>query len=194
MIRSLALLLLVVACGHSAGPHARPPAATTAEPVAPAVAHPPAQTGQPAKPLAARNDELVQKHNEVWALMGLSQRARDELNAIVLGINTQIYKNRQERPVEFAQAMHVQRSSEPLTHEAYMGSHKRRFDLLGISQPTQRELLDSTDFIWQALHGDGKFTPEQRKTAETIRDMMKAMSGPPPCCDENIFKRASTAR
>ena len=138
-----------------------------------------------------KNDALVKKHNEIWDLMGLSRSARDELNGIVIAVNTQIMKNKAERPEMMKELSDVKRA-EKLTHEQYIAKHKKRFDGLKISEPTQKELFAAAEFVWKALHSTGEdFTDEQRKTAQTIQNMMRELNGPPPCCDDNIFKRAS---
>jgi hypothetical protein len=128
-------------------------------------------------------------HGGIWNLMGLSQRATDELNAIVLSINKRVHENEDRYPEEFAKARVVKRSEAPPTHEEYVASHKRRFQLLGISEPTQEELLGALELTWKALH-DPAVPKEQHQVAIEIRAMMKSMGGPPPCCDDNIFTRA----
>lgn len=164
-------LIFVVSCTSL-------PTATPEAPPAPAVS------------LEESNHALVERHNGIWDLMELSDVAKEELNAIVISLNSQIHKNRQERPEAFAEAMEVKRSHKPLTHEEYMASHTRRFNLLKISASTQKELLDAADFVWKSLH-DPLVPDEKRQVAQIIRDLMTSMNGPPPCCDENIFQRAA---
>lgn len=138
-----------------------------------------------------RNAELLQKHTEIWNLMGLSEAATKELNGIVVAVNTQMEKNKNEKPEAFAQATEVKRASGPLTHADYIANHRKRFDFLKISQPTQTELLGAAEFVWTALH-DPNVPADKKQTAETIQNMMKALNGPPPCCDDNIFQRAAS--
>ena len=121
--------------------------------------------------------------------MGLSDGAKKELNAIVAAVKAQIETNKKKNPEAFAKAAAVKRAEQPLTREQYIAAHKRRFDALKISDPTQKELLGAAEFVWAALR-DPNVAPEKRKVAETIRSMMTAMKGPPPCCDDNIFERA----
>jgi hypothetical protein len=142
--------------------------------------------------LEERNAELLKKHAEVWGLMGLSARAQEELNASVVSINAGIHENRKRRPEAFEQAMVRRRSDEPLTYQGYLAGHVRRFALLKISEPTQEELRAALSFTWRALH-DPEVPAAKREVAEQIRDLMKSMGGPPPCCDDSIFERAGMA-
>lgn len=138
-----------------------------------------------------RSAALVQQHDEIWNLMGLSKPARDELDKIVLSVNGQIEHNKAAHPEAIAAAKDVVRAQGEMTHETYVASHKQRFDRLGISAPTQTELLGAADFVWSALH-DPSVPAEKRQVAEKIQAMMmKALNGPPPCCDDNIFLRAA---
>jgi hypothetical protein len=139
--------------------------------------------------LAERNAALLKQHTEIWDLMGLSPGAKQELNGLVLSINRGIYKNKTERPEAFEKALKPRRSDEPLTYARFVDGHKRRFSLLKISEPTQTELLAALDLTWRALHNP-QVPEEQREVAETIRDLMKSMGGPPPCCDDSIFEQA----
>jgi len=145
------------------------------------------RTGEPAPD---RNAELLRKHTEIWNLMGLSISAADELNGIVVAVNARMEENRREKPHAFAQAMEVKRARGEMAHADYIANHERRFELLRISPPTQKELLAAADFTWKALH-DPDLPPEKMRTAQTIQAMMKAMGGPPPCCDDNLFVRAA---
>jgi hypothetical protein len=142
--------------------------------------------------LEERHVELLGKHTEVWDLMGLSPKAKAELNELVVSLNRRIHKNRNKHPEAFEKAMAIRRSDEPLSYEGFVSSHKRRFDLLKISGPTQAELLAALDFTWKALH-DPEIPEKKRDVAEKIREMMKSMGGRPPCCDDGIFKRAGMA-
>lgn len=144
----------------------------------------------PSRETEQRNAALVRQHTEIWQLMELSPAATSELNGIVVAVNTQMDKNRHEKPEAFAKAASVQRASGALTHDEYVANHKKRFDFLGISPSTQAELMGAANFVWAALH-DPNVSPEKKKTAETIQSMMKALGGPPPCCDDNIFARAA---
>jgi hypothetical protein len=142
--------------------------------------------------LEERNAELLKRHAEIWELMGLSAAAREELNHTVVAINTGIHENRNERPAAFKQATLPSRSDRPLTYERFVSSHKRRFALLKISEPTQAELLAALNFTWKALH-DPEVPAEKREVAEEIRKLMVSMGGAPPCCDDGIFERAGMA-
>ena len=140
-------------------------------------------------PLEERSGELLKKHDEIWALMGLSASAQEELNATVVAINKGLYENQGKGQSAFEQASAKRPADEPLTYEEFVSQHKRRFALLQLSGPTQVELLAALDFTWKALH-DPQVAPEKREVAEKIRDLMKSMGGPPPCCDDSIFERA----
>ncbi len=177
---ALALLLPALCSCRSEPPPSSPATATFTE----------TQKGD----IDKRNQALVKQHDEVWALMGLSANAQEELKGIVTAVNTQAMKNKfQGQTSEHAAA--VKRAPDPLTHDEFIASHRKRFDLLKISAPTQKELLGAAEFVWTALHDEkAPFTEEQRKTAQVIQDMMKKMKGPPPCCDDNIFQRAQAPR
>lgn len=159
----------------------------------PSPAAAPEAKAMPAASVDRRNKDLLKQHTEIWGLMGLSKKAQDELNGIVVSVNKQIAKNKAEHPDECARVADVKRADHPLNHEEYVANHKKRFDFLKISEPTQKELFGAAEFVWGALHAPDaskKYTAEQKKTAGILRDMMKKMNGPPPCCDDNIFARA----
>ncbi len=151
---------------------------------------------EPPKPDPAvekKNKELVDQHNQIWALMGLSQKAKDELNGIVVAVNNQLAKNKKEHPEMMAANPTLRVPHEKMTHEKYIEAHLGRFKKLGISADTQKELLAGAEFCWSALYDKdaaSKFNDEQRKVAATIGNMMKQLNGPPPCCDDSIFNRA----
>jgi hypothetical protein len=149
---------------------------------------------KPDPELQKRNDALVKQHNDIWALMGLSQKAKDELNGIVVAVNSQVAKNKKEHPEMMAKIGEPKRTDHAkMTREDYLKAHKTRFDKLKISDATQKELMAGAEFCWAALYDKdaaSRFNDEQRKVAKTIADMMKQLSGPPPCCDDNIFERA----
>jgi hypothetical protein len=152
-----------------------------------------AGTALASPPLEERTAELLRKHAEIWDLMGLSASAQEELNATVVSINTGLHANQSQRSAAFDQATLKRRSDAPLIYEEFVSSHRRRFALLKISAPTQLELLAALDFTWKALH-DPEAPEEKREAAEKIRDLMKSMGGPPPCCDDSIFERAGMMR
>ena len=141
--------------------------------------------------LAARNAELVVRHNEIWDLMGLSVTVRDELNAVVLRINAQMTLNRSRNPEEYDRVFKESKRAQAVTHEEYVADHRSRWQALGLSQLAQIELLAAAEFCWTALHDPtAALTQVEREKAEIIRTMMKALGGPPPCCDENVFEKA----
>ena len=189
------VLLSAFACACATTGGAPAPAATpepAAAPVSAAVATTPASAepaaAEPAAVEGDREQALLKQHTEIWNLMELSPDAQKELNGIVAAVHKQMAKNKKERPEEMARLSEVKRATKP-TFEEYMANHKRRFDALKISAPTQEELLAASEFTWNALH-DPDVPADKRKAAETIRSMMHSMNGPPPCCDDNIFERA----
>jgi hypothetical protein len=147
------------------------------------------QAAEPTQTVEERNQELLGTHGGIWGLMGLSQEARDELNRLVVTINTAVHQNEQGSSEGFAKVREVKRRTTPLTREEYLASHLSRFQLLGISERTRKELLGALEFTWKALH-DPTVPEEQREAAIKIRELMKSMGGPPPCCDDGIFERA----
>ncbi len=134
-----------------------------------------------------RNAELLDKHSEIWALMGLSPGSIEELNRIVIQLSDRLVRARSERAERSAPEPDVKRADHAITRDEYLERHRQRFDALGISPSTQVELLDAAGFTWSALH-DESVPHEQRETAEAIRTMMLAMGGPPPCCDDNVLQ------
>ncbi|MDH5671642.1 MAG: hypothetical protein OEZ06_05795 [Myxococcales bacterium] len=137
-------------------------------------------------------EQLVERHSEIWALMALSAGAIDELNGVVAAVHGQLQDNLANRPEVVQAAVAVCRQQGPLSREQYLKAHRERFDRLGISEPTQAELIEAAAFVWRALH-DAEVSDAERQTALKIEGMMKAMGGPPPCCDDNLFARAAAA-
>ncbi len=121
--------------------------------------------------------------------MGLSPSAIEELNRIVLDLSSLLDEDRRERAATGAPEPEMRRADRPLTREEYLERHQHRFESLGVSLPTQLELLGAAEFVWEALH-DASVPAEQRETAETIQKMMLAMGGPPPCCDDSLLTRS----
>jgi hypothetical protein len=168
---SVLLTVILAACGG---------APTVPSPAVPSVPDPSVE---------ARNQALVVQHTQIWQLMELSDAAQKELNGVVVAVNRQMAKNKEAHPEAFASAATVKRSGGKLTYDQYMANHKRRFDFLKLSEATQGELLAAATFVWRALH-DRDVPEDKRKVAETIKNMMIQLEGPPPCCDDNIFERA----
>lgn len=138
-----------------------------------------------------RDAELTAKHDEIWDLMNLSRPVKDELNAVVLTINRQMARNRDRNPEEYDRVFKDSKRAERIDHATYIADHQTRWALLGLSAAAQAELLAAAEFCWTALHDpSAALTPEEGRKAEVIRSMMKALGGPPPCCDANIFAKA----
>lgn len=188
MLRWLAIVLALLVAEEAVSP---PPLEVSTRPEASAEEardpQPPSSTSTPA--LEERNAELLRRHTEIWGLMGLSAGVQEELNGIVLSISTAIHRKETRGTQLLKQVVVPRRSDQPRTYESFVASHKRRFGLLRISGPAQAELLAALDFTWKALH-DPDVPEERREAAEEIRDLMKSMGGPPPCCDDGIFERA----
>lgn len=145
-------------------------------------------------PSIDRNAELVTKHDEIWDLMGLSRPIKDELNAVVLRINTQMARNRDRNPEVYDRVFKESKRQQDVTHEEYVLDHLKRWQTLGLTAAAQKELLAAAEFCWTALHDPGaRLTAGDLRKAEIIRTMMKALGGPPPCCDERIFEKAQAA-
>jgi hypothetical protein len=145
----------------------------------------------PQAALAERNAELTVKHDEIWDLMGLSRPVKDELNAVVLTVNTQMAENRSRNPEVYDKVFKQSKRKETISRAEYISDHKKRWQMLGLSVAAQEELLSAAEFCWTALHDpSAKLTAEELGKAEIIRTMMKELGGPPPCCDENIFEKA----
>ncbi len=133
---------------------------------------------------------LVDRHSEIWQLMGLSREAVAELNRIVVDLSGQLTRDRANRAASSTPLPEAKRADYELTRAEFIDGHRRRFVALGIGRSTQAELLDAAAFVWRALH-DASVPKEQREAADTIRAMMQAMGGPPPCCDDNVFDVAA---
>jgi len=188
MLRWIAIVLALLVAKGALPP---PPPQDSAQPEASAeeVRAPEARASTAAAKLEERNGELLRRHAEIWGLMGLSAGVQEELNGIVVSINTAIHENQTRGAELLKQVVVPRRSDRPLDYESFVSSHKRRFGLLKISGPAQAELLAALGFTWKALH-DPDVPEERREVAEKIRDLMKSMGGPPPCCDDGIFERA----
>ncbi|MBI2930889.1 MAG: hypothetical protein HYY16_04505 [Planctomycetes bacterium] len=143
-----------------------------------------AACGSAPRPKDEKADALLARHAEVWKMMGLSENAQKELNSVVVSVHGNMEKNRSAHPELFA--LEPKRAKQ-LTHDEFIAAHQKRLDALKISAPTQKELLKAAEFVWTALH-DSNVSEKDRQLAAKIRDMMKM--GPPPCCDDNIFRKA----
>jgi hypothetical protein len=188
MLRWIPILLVILVAGEACS---RPPLEETPRPEVSGQAAVAPTTPTPAdtSKLEERNAELLTTHAEIWELMSLSEGAREELDGTVVSINAALRKNENDPTELLKQAKAPSRPDRPLTYDAFVQSHKRRFSLLKLSESTRTELLAALDFTWQALHDPN--TPEDtRQAAEKIRNLMKSMGGPPPCCDDSMFERA----
>lgn len=153
-----------------------------------AACSPSKKEGPSAARLEEENRKLVAFHTDIWIMMGLSQAAQDELNKFVLGVNRNIQHNRHHNSGQFHA---IQEKRDPnwrkQTREEYVKKHKERFDKLGISEATQKELFAAMEFVWRALH-DPNVPEKDREVAKKIQEMMKQL---PKCCDDSIFERAA---
>lgn len=135
---------------------------------------------------------LVEKHSEIWELMGLSPGAARELNRIVVDLRKRLAGARRARDARSEPQPEVKRAEHELTREEFLERHRQRFAALGVTVSTQAELLDAAAFTWRATH-DGSVPPGELEVAETIREMMLAMGGPPPCCDDSVLESVGQA-
>lgn len=143
-------------------------------------------------PKKARFDEenrnLVARHTDIWKMMGLSAKAQEELNAVVLGVNRNIQVNRDRDPEKF-RAIQPKRDAKWQEHtkEEFFARHKERFAKVGLSEATQKELLGAMEVVWAALR-DPNVPEKDKEPARKIQEMMKQL---PACCDDSIFEKAS---
>ncbi len=93
-----------------------------------------------------RNQALIKQHDEIWDLMGLSPEARTELNSTVRTVNTQVMKNKLGEAHKFDHIV-VKRTAGPPAHDEFIASHRKRFDRLGITASTQKELIQAAEFV-----------------------------------------------
>ncbi len=138
--------------------------------------------------LDEENNKLVERHTEIWKMMGLSPAAQEELNTFVSTVNKNIQHNRVHEADKF-QGIPEKRDPnwKEQTHEDYVRKHKERFTKLGISEATQKELLAAGEFVWKALH-DPDVPEKDREVAKKIQELMKQL---PKCCDDSIFEKAA---
>lgn len=139
----------------------------------------------PDGPLADDERELMELHDGIWKLIGLSTPAARELNGIVLRLRRSIRfdENRRGELEKFVIPGTLVGQSP--TRERFIENHRNRFRLLGISETTQKELFAAMDRVWTALH-DPSAPAEERKRAERIRALM--VPSLPPCQDDKIIE------
>ena len=127
-----------------------------------------------------KRDALSATHRELFEFMGLSKPAVEELCGKVEWVYDGIQKHKHEMPA----AMEPSRGN-PKSYDEAMAAHGKRFDGLGLTPATKKELGDAFTVVYNDLR-----TPNPSERALKIRDLMKSL---PPCCDDNIFKRAGAA-
>lgn len=127
-------------------------------------------------------EKLISTHRELFEFMGLSKPAVDELLGKVAWVYDGIQKHKADAPDAHAALEGVTARGNPRTHEEALAAHRKRFESLGLTPATQKELEGAFSLVYEELR-----TPTPSARALKIRDLMKAL---PPCCDDNIFKRA----
>lgn len=137
------------------------------------------------KPDPAR-EELSRTHRELFEFMGLSKPAVDELVGKVEWVYDGIRKHKADAPEAHAALEGVTARGNPSNHAEALSAHRKRFELLELTPATQKELEDAFTLVYEELR-----TPNPSPRALKIRDLMKQL---PPCCDDNIFKRAGAGQ
>lgn len=138
--------------------------------------------------LDEENKKLVEKHTDIWKMMGLSLKAQEELNATVLGVNRNMQRNRLDDPGKF-KAIEPKRDPKWQEHtkDEFFARHKERFSKVGLSGATQKELMGAMEVVWTALR-DPNVPEKDKELARKIQEMMKQL---PACCDDSIFEKAA---
>ena len=139
-------------------------------------------------------DQLLLQHQEIWNLMQLSKSASDELQSTVDTVYQNIEMNKMNDS-SFMDRFNQPNRHENFNVEQYISSHKKRFDNLGLSENTKKELINSAEWVWNVLHNndfnnDTSLNAQDLERAQIITQMMKDLNGPPACCDDNIFLKA----
>lgn len=129
-------------------------------------------------------EKLVTTHRELFSFLGLSAPAVDELCGKVGGVYDGMQKHAAEHPKEHAALAGVTQRGAPATREEAMAAHAERFASLGLTPGTQRELEAAFRGVYEDLR-----RPQPTERSLKIRTLMAQL---PPCCDDNIFKRAGS--
>eukprot|EP01084_Bolivina_argentea_P051270 94315_1 len=140
-----------------------------------------------------RSKALLSQHAEIWDLMKLSNNAKNELQDTVFNVHTAIqnnYKNNSSFMNQFKSPNRI--NHEDITQNKFIENHRKRFNMLGLTNDTKNELIKSANWTWNVLYDtmDTNVTEEDTQRANQIKQMMIKLNGPPPCCDDNIFLKA----
>lgn len=145
----------------------------------------PAPATWPEGPLQEHERKLLTMHDRIWNLIGLSPGSARELNTLVLKLGRNI-KEDPKRRGELDRLLNPGGSTGPSgTYERYVEAHRKRFQLLGISEGTQAELFTAMMRVWKDLHDPGA-APEAIARAEQIQQLMRPWL--PPCQDDRILE------
>eukprot|EP01083_Nonionella_stella_P025772 70978_1 len=143
-----------------------------------------------------QNERLLSQHNEIWEIMQLSTKTRNELQQTVETVNNNIHRNYTTNPGMMDYFITPKRAFNT-THDDFIDRHLYRFDKLGLTQETQQELSAAASWTFHVLHpsstkqNDHQYTQDDIKRANKIQQIMVEFDGPPPpCCDDNIFLKA----
>jgi hypothetical protein len=135
-----------------------------------------------ASPEEGRHERLVEHHRALFAELEISEGAVEELCDKVAEIDAAIADHRRDHPEAHAALEGVTRRGRPRSYAEAMGAHRKRFEALGLSDGTSRELEQAFTGVYEDLKG-----PAPSARAVRIRDLLRQL---PPCCDDNIFRRA----
>lgn len=135
-----------------------------------------------AAPQGSPRDALLAKHRELFTFIGLSPGAVDELLGKVAWVHDGIQNQARANPEAVRALQGVVQRGNPQNLEEAMTAHRGRFAALGLTAGTQAELERAFAQVYQDLHGTN---PSAR--ALKVRELMSRL---PPCCDDNIFRRA----
>jgi hypothetical protein len=148
-------------------------------------APPPTPPTWPAGAIQDPERKLLELHDRLWNLIGLSGPAALELNTLVLKLDRNIQGD-EDRKKELGRLIMPGRGDgHAPTHDRYVENHRKRFALLGISESTQKELFAAMENVWRDLHQPGA-SSEALERAELIQDLMRP--GLPPCQDDRILE------
>jgi len=144
----------------------------------------------PEGPLEEDERKLLGMHDRLWDLIGLSKNGARELNELVLKLRRNIKYNENRRSELEKLIIPGTVTGQSDTRDRYIESHRKRFQLLGISNATQEELFTAMERVWKDLH-DPSAPPEALARAERIQELMRPWL--PPCQDDRILEFRKSA-
>lgn len=138
----------------------------------------------PEGPLREDEQKLLKMHDRIWELIGLSPAGALELNTLVLKLGRNIKEDPKRRRELDGLLNPGAATGSAGTYERYFETHRKRFQLLGISEGTQAELFTAMKRVWSDLH-DPAASPAALARAEKIQQLMRPWL--PPCQDDRIL-------